>query len=190
MANYKNSNSKTGPISAGNSIASVYVHRTSKSKEIPLLSADVVPAGVYRTKITDITDAQCASGIAAADVTYRFTDDTGFSAEAKIRYPINGFHIKQLCEALMDAGLPEGSPLVDGIGIEEVVEVGYPYEGALGKIKSRRPADSPAPSTRKSKGIFASRSRPVIKSTPTPKDIDGEDEEDEDDEDDFIEDDD
>ena len=153
--NKKVANQMTTP-----SVSTVHVHRKAKAVNIPLLTADLVPPGKYRSKILSVEDAVCANGAPAADVVYRFSSDCGTSAEAKVRYPLSGYHIGQLFEALLDAGLPEGSPLVDGVGIEEVVEIVYPFEGALGKIKTRRPAESPAPSTPKAKSKHSSRPRP------------------------------
>lgn len=53
---------------------------------------------------------------------------------------MGGYHLQRLIDALIDAGLPEGAPLTDAVGIEEEISVVYPQEGGLGKIKNRRPA--------------------------------------------------
>lgn len=122
------------------SVADIVVHRSQQTKKkVPMLTADVVPAGSYHSRIIAVEDACSDEGKQMADVTYRFTDAGGKSREARVRYPLAGYHIEKLIDALIDAGLPEGAPLTDAVGIEEEVTVTFPHEGALGKIKHRKP---------------------------------------------------
>ena len=134
----KTATSKVAP----KTVSTVRVHCKTQAVNIPLLTAELVPAGSYHSCICSVEDAVCANGAPAADVVYHFTSSDGASTDVKVRYPLDGYHMEKLCEALLDAGLPDGSALTDAVGFEEVVEIVYPYEGALGKIKSRRPADS------------------------------------------------
>lgn len=179
MKKYKTTVGKTAKT-----VADFRVHRSIKSKDVPLLTAQVVPAGVYRSEIISVDDALCNNGKPAGDVTYLFTDDEGMSAEAKIRYPLAGYHIGILSEALLNAGLPEGAPLVDAVGIQEEVSIMYPYDGALGKIQTRRPLSTAG----YSQGVNKKRPSlaPVSTKAVPPKNSNHDDE---DEFDDFIEDD-
>lgn len=124
------------------SVADIVVRRSKQpKKKAPMLTSNIVPAGVYRSTIIAVEDAHNDEGNLMADLTYSFTDTGGKSREARVRYPIVGYHIEKLIDALIDAGLPEESPLTDAVGIEEEVTIVYPHEGALGKIKSRQPAN-------------------------------------------------
>lgn len=132
-------NHKSTPIKISKSVTDLRIRRQKKSKAVPMLTAEILPAGAYRSEILAIDDATCASGKPAADVTYHFTNADGISVEAKIRYPVDGFYFGILADALIDAGLPDGAPLTEAVGIQEEVTIAYPYEGALGKIQTRRP---------------------------------------------------
>lgn len=181
-----NSKKATNKV-ATTSVSTIQVHRKTKAVNIPMLTSDLVPRGTYRSKILSVEDAVCANGAPAADVVYRFVSDSGFSAEAKIRYPLEGYHIGQLFDALLDAGLPEGSSIVDAVGIQEEVTVAYPYEGSLGKIQTRRPLSTAG----YSQGVNKKRPSlaPVSTRAVPPKNSNHDDEDDEDEFDDFIEDD-
>lgn len=157
-----------------------------KAKAAPMLTEDIAPAGRYRSEIISIADAKSDIGKLMVDVTYRLTDGRGKAVDARIRYPAEGYHIDRLFDALIDAGLPEESPVTEAVGIVEEVEIVYPFEGALGKIKSRSPAVEDAQ---------AAHRRPSSKKSATCRFEDEDDEEeplleDEDDEDDFLTDDD
>lgn len=141
-----NNKRKTAPSEGATAPSKILVRRRRSNRSAPMLTADVVPAGEYRSKIISITGSFCSDGTPAVDVIYCFADGSGRSAEAKIRYPLSGVHLERLFDALLDAGLPEGAPLTDAVGIVEEVVVAYPYDGALGKIKMRRPAASPTSS--------------------------------------------
>ena len=130
-----------------------------------------------------VDSAHGDDGKLLADVTYRLTDDRGKSVEARARYPVGGYHLQKLFDALVEAGLPEGSPLADAVGIEERVTIMYPYEGALGKIKSRSPVSA----------VQTAQAKPVKSGRPLPRvltddDQDDDHEDDPDEFDDFLED--
>lgn len=136
LSSKKTTSTKKAPCS----VAEIIVCRNRRQqKNFPMLTAEKVPAGTYHSVILAVKDAQNDEGKPMADVVYRFTSSSGKAVEAKIRYPITGYHIERLFDALIDAGLPEESPLTDAVGIEEEVQVVYPHEGSLGKIKTRRP---------------------------------------------------
>lgn len=140
------------------SVADIVVRRSRQSKKkTPMLTAEIVPAGTYHSAVLAVEDACSAEGKPMADVTYRFTNAGGEATEARIRYPVTGYHIQRLVDALIDAGLPEGAPLIDAVGLEEEVTIVYPFEGALGKIKGRKPATQVTPIAAK---------KPVPKQTP------------------------
>ena len=137
VINSKKNTTKKSPTS----VADIVVRRSQQSKKkVSMLTADKVPAGTYHSVILAVKDAVSDDGKPMADVIYRLTSPGGKVAEARIRYPIPGFHLDRLIDALIDAGLPEESPLTDAVGIEESLTIVYPQEGALGKIKSRSPA--------------------------------------------------
>ena len=137
---------------AAQSVSDLIVKRSQrKVKAAPMLTEDIVPPGKYRSEVIAVTDAKSDAGKLMVDVTYRFTDKGGETVEARIRYPATGYHIERLFDALIDAGLPENSPLVDAVGIEEQVEVVYPFDGALGKIKTRSPVADAAPASKSKK---------------------------------------
>ena len=137
------------------SISDLIVRRSKrKAKAAPMLTEDIAPAGAYRSEIISVADAKSDLGKLMVDVTYRLTDGRGKAVDARIRYPAEGYHIERLFDALIDAGLPEESPVTEAIGIVEAVEIVYPFEGALGKIKKRSPVsadDHPAPKSQKAK---------------------------------------
>jgi hypothetical protein len=144
---------------APTSVSDIVVRRSQQHKKsVPVLTADKVPAGTYRATVLAVNDAQNDEGNPMVDVVYRFTSPGGKSAEAKIRYPIVGYYIDRLVDALIDAGLSEGASLVDAVGLEEEVTIVYPYDGALGKIKTRRPANQ---------AVSPAAKKPVSKQVPT-----------------------
>ena len=137
VLNSKKSTTKNAPMSASD----LLVRRSKrKAKAAPMLTEDIAPAGKYRSEIVGIADAKSDVGKLMVDVTYRLTDSRGKVVDTRIRYPAEGYHIERLFDALIEAGLPEESPMTDAVGVVEEVEVVYPFEGALGKIKNRKPA--------------------------------------------------
>ena len=143
--NKKNPNTTSKKNTSPISVADIVARRSQQAKKkAPMLTTEIVPAGTYRSVVLAVEDAHSEEGKAMADVTYRFTDAVGEATEARIRYPVTGYHIQRLVDALIDAGLPEGAPLTDAVGLEEEVTIVYPYEGALGKIKRRQPATQAA----------------------------------------------
>ena len=147
LTNKKNSLSTKKPPA---SVADIVVRRSMQTqKKAPMLASDIVAAGAYHSRIIAVEDARSDEGKLMADVTYRLTNADGKSADARIRYPVPGFHLDRLMDALVEAGLPEESSLTDAVGIEEEVIVTFPHDGALGKIKSRRPANQVVPAAAK-----------------------------------------
>lgn len=132
---------KSATPKVAKSVSDLIVRRSQrKAKAAPMLTEDYVPAGTYHSEIIAVADAKSDTGKPMVDITYSFTDDRGKTVVARVRYPTVGYHLDTLCDALIDAGLPEESPLTDSVGIEEDLEIVYPFTGALGKIKNRRPA--------------------------------------------------
>lgn len=166
------------------SVSDLIVRRSkSKSKAARMLTEDIVPAGRYHSKITAVTEAKSDDGKLMVDVTYRFTDPRGKAVDARIRYPATGYHIEKLYDALIDAGLPENTPLIEAVDIEEQVEIVYPYDGALGKIKARGPVATPAP-------VSKSKAKPKQRAALVEEDDESDDSETDDEYDYFLEDDD
>lgn len=164
------------------SVTDVVARRSQqKQSKAPMLTTNVIRAGTYHSTVISVEDALNDEGKAMADVTYRFRDERGRTTEARVRYLLDGYHISKLIDAWMDAGLPEGAPLTDAVGIEEEVTIVYPHEGALGKIKNRKPLSNAAQST--------TQKRPTKKTLQTLAAADEDDleEEIEDDYEDFLE---
>lgn len=159
------------------SVADIVVHRSKKKINVPLLTEENVPAGTYQTVITAVRDAITEKGKPAADVTYCFTASDGYSTEATVRYPIGGYHLAVLMDDLLNAGLAEGSSLTESVGIQQVVNVTYPYEGALGSIQYLNQCSE----TNK-------RPRPPVKSMSVDKVVNVDDEDEDDDFDDYLDD--
>ena len=126
---------KTSKISATDTI----VRRKPAQKNVPFLSESAVPAGRYVSEIVAVHEAVTDKGKAAVDMCYTFTDAHGNVVEAKERFAIDGYYFEQLCEALLDAGLPDGAKISQAVGITESVDVAYPRPGAIGRIKTRTP---------------------------------------------------
>ena len=132
---------KAAAAKVAKSVSDLVVRRSKyKTKLAPMLTEEIAPAGKYLSEIISVADAKSDSGKFMVDVTYRLTDDRGKVVDARIRYPAEGYHLQRLFDALIEAGLPEESPVIDAVGVVEEVEVVYPFEGSLGKIKDRKPA--------------------------------------------------
>lgn len=141
MLNSKKNTPNTKKNVSAVSVADIVVRRSQQAKKrVPLLTENVIRAGAYHSTIIAVEDACNDEGKPMADVTYHFVDANGKATDARVRYPVAGYHIERLFDALIEAGLSEGAPLTDAVGIEEEVTIVYPHDGALGKIKSRRPA--------------------------------------------------
>lgn len=174
---------KAATSKVAKSVSDLVVRRSKrKAKAAPMLTEEIAPAGTYRSEIIGVTDAKSDLGKLMVDVTYRLTDSCGKAVDARIRYPAEGYHIERLFDALIDAGLPEESPVTEAVGIVEEVEIVYPFEGSLGKITNRRPAVETALPTSKAKLAKKPAKRPEA--------VDEDDADDEEEFEDFLEDDD
>lgn len=121
------------------SLDEILVRRSSAKKSLSMLTEDIVPAGKYRTRVENVLLTKTSKDQPAVDVVYRFSNGD-FEATAGIRYPVDSLYFEKLCDALIDAGLPEEAPINEAVGIEEDVVVVYPYKGSLGNFSSRKPA--------------------------------------------------
>lgn len=172
-------NSKRAKINPATSLSNVRI-RSSKTQNTatPMLTQKVAPAGIYTSKISAVTMSKTQQGEESIDVTYELTDANGKVAQGRIRYPLDSYHFDRLSNALVAAGLPNGSPIVDAIGVTEEIELVYPQKNSLAKIKSRRPLAASAVPTQKA------AARP--KAVPAEDDAEDEDDYDEDDEEDLL----
>lgn len=164
-----------------NALSNIRVRRSKPQTQplVPMLSQQVAPAGTYASRIAAVTASKIAGNNAdAVDVIYELTGDDGKVVSGRVRYKIGGYHLEQFLEAMGKAGVPDGSPITDVIGVEEEIEIIYPWSGALAKIMSRRPLEEPDEKP-------APKQKPVVKhQAPAPAADDGDD-----DFDDFLEDD-
>lgn len=167
-------NSKRAKINPATSLSNVRI-RSSKTQNTatPMLTQKVAPAGIYTSKISAVTMSKTQQGEESIDVTYELTDANGKVSQGRIRYPLDSYHFDRLSNALVAAGLPNGSPIIDAIGVTEEIELVYPQKNSLAKIKNRSP--------------LAASAVPTQKAAARPKAVPAED--DAEDEDDFSEDD-
>lgn len=136
-------NSLRDKKTAANPLNNIRISRTKTQTTVPMLNQKVAPAGVYTSKIAAVTASKIESTNAdAVDITYELTANDGRVVQGRIRYEIGGYHFDRLGDALLDAGLPVGSSIVDAVGIEEQLEIVYPQRGSLAKIKNRCPLTS------------------------------------------------
>lgn len=133
-------NSARAKTNPANPLSNIRIHRSQTQTTVPMLNEKVAPAGVYISKIVDVTASKIETTNAdAVDLIYELTADDGRVVQGRIRYEIGGYHFDRLGEALIAAGLPDGSPITDAVGTIEEIEIVYPRKGSLAKIKSRHP---------------------------------------------------
>ena len=114
------------------------VRGSAKSAEYAFPKPKLVPAGQYRSKIVDILESVTKNGDEAIDVHYDF-DDGVHRYRIKMRYPVESSHFEALCDALIEAGIPENASIKKAVGIEETVVLDYPDGATMGSIVSRSP---------------------------------------------------
>ena len=145
-------NSVRAKKNPANPLSNIRIHRSQTQTTVPMLNEKVAPAGVYTSKIVDVTASKIETTNAdAVDLIYELTADDGRVVQGRIRYEIGGYHFDRLGEALIAAGLPDGSPITDAVGTIEEIEIVYPRKGSLAKIKSRCPIEDSAEPAQKSK---------------------------------------
>ena len=136
-----NSPKKTGGLTARinrtekkGSLSSLKIVRSSaKSAEYVFPKPKLVPAGKYRSKIVDILESVTKNGDEAIDIHYDF-DDGVHRYRIKMRYPVESSHFETLCDALINAGIPENSSIKNAVNVEEAEGV----EGIGGKAAVER----------------------------------------------------
>ena len=119
------------------------VRGSAKSAEYAFPKPKLVPAGKYHSKIVDILESVTKNGDEAIDVHYEF-DDGVHRYRIKMRYPVESTHFEALCDALIDAGVPENTSIKKAVGIEEMVVLDYPDGATMGSIVSRSPINATA----------------------------------------------
>lgn len=145
-------NSARAKKNPANPLSNIRIYRSQTQTTVPMLNEKVAPAGVYTSKIVDVTASKIETTNAdAVDLIYELTADDGRVVQGRIRYEIGGYHFDRLGEALIAAGLPDGSPITDAVGTIEEIEIVYPRKGSLAKIKSRCPIEDSAEPAQKSK---------------------------------------
>lgn len=134
---------RSTPKKNSTTLDNIRIRRSNTQTIVPMLTSKIAPAGTYASRIAAVTASKIENSSAdAVDITYELTDSSGKVVQGRLRYEIGGYHFDRLGDALIDAGLPNGSSIVDAVGIEEEIELIYPYRGALAKIKSRRPLEA------------------------------------------------
>lgn len=143
-------NSERAKMNPATSLNNVRIRRTQTQATVPMLNQKVAPAGTYASKIVAVTASQIDTTKAdAVDVIYELTAADGKVVQGRVRYEIGGYHFDRLADALVNAGVPDGSPITAAVGVEEQIEIIYSYKGALAKIKDRRPLAATAAPTQK-----------------------------------------
>jgi hypothetical protein len=128
-------------ISKG-SLSNLKIVRSSpKSVDYAFPKPKLIPKGQYRSKIVDIFESTTKQGDDAVDVHYEFTNGNQ-RYRVKMRYPVESSHFEALCDALIDAGVPENASIKKAIGVEETVELAYPNGTTMGSIISRSPINT------------------------------------------------
>ena len=175
---------KKNSRSVASNLNNIRIHRSQSQTTVPMLSQRVAPAGIYKSRITNVIMSRTTGGDDAVDVIHELTAEDGKVVQGCIRYILGGHHLACFYHAMLDAGVPEENPITDAIGVEELLEIVYPQRGSLAKIKSRRPLEEPGEKPAPKQKSVATQ-KPVVKhQAPAPAADDGDD-----DFDDFLEDD-
>lgn len=125
-----------------NSLSNLRIVRGSaKSAEYVFPKPKLIPAGQYRSQIVDILESVTKNGDEAVDVHYHFENGANIY-RVKMRYPVESSHFEALCDALIDAGVPENASIKKAVGVEEMVELDYLNGATMGSIVSRSPVIS------------------------------------------------
>lgn len=175
---------KNSTRSAASNISNIRIQRTQTQPLVPMLSQRVAPAGIYKSRITNVIMSRTTGGDDAVDVIHELTAENGKVVQGCIRYILGGHHLACFYNAMLDAGVPEENPITDAIGVEELLEIVYPQRGSLAKIKSRRPLEEPDEKPAPKQKSVAKQKAVVKHQAPAPAADDGDD-----DFDDFLEDD-
>ena len=140
----KNANSRKAPAVSKTSVVDRKIVRKAQTKQFSFAKLGVVPADEYNSKIVGMEDSLTKAGEEAIDILYELTSASGKKHHVRMRYPIDGFYFEELCDALLDAGLPEDSKLSEAVGLEERVVLGYPNGERIGSFTSRSPVSRKA----------------------------------------------
>ena len=150
----RNHNTKLGVNNARKSHEGVQVIEFDKNKDIRdkfrVSYSDYkfpveknVPAGYYLSEIKGIEYMTNHKGRECLDVHYEFFPANGPSHFVLQRYPMGSFSLEKLHRAMGEAGLPNGAPMEDAIGILEKVRFVYDYDSGYGSIVERVPYVDP-----------------------------------------------
>lgn len=129
---------KTKPGSVSKGVGAT-IRRSSKTTSYAFAKEKVVPPGSYRSQIADVQMSETKSGAEAVDVHYDLTDPAGKKYHVKMRYPVDSYYFEELCDALVDAGIPENADISAAIGVTETIELAYDEDSSFGSFVSREP---------------------------------------------------
>lgn len=129
---------KTRPSSVSKGVGPT-IKRSSKTASYAFAKEKVVPPGVYDSVVVDIQMTKTRAGAEAVDVHYNLTSSTGKVYRVKMRYPTDSSYFEELCDALIDAGIPENADISAAIGVTETVELAYDEGSPFGSFISREP---------------------------------------------------
>lgn len=116
------------------------IHGSGVQKSsVPMARKQDIPAGTYGAKILSITPTTTAAGADAIEVVYRLTDERGQTLLMREVIPLASYPFTRFCDALIAAGVEEGSDILDASGIEERITITYPDPHGLGHIGKRVP---------------------------------------------------
>lgn len=131
---------RSTPKKNSTTLDNIRIRRSNTQTIVPMLTSKIAPAGTYASRIAAVTASKIENSSAdAVDITYELTDSSGKVVQGRLRYEIGGYHFDRLGDALIAAGLPDGSPITEAVGICEELEIVYPQRTSLAKIKARRP---------------------------------------------------
>lgn len=116
------------------------IHGSGVQKSnVPMARKQDIPAGTYGAKILSITPTTTAAGAEAIQVIYKLTNVRGQTLLMREVIPTNSFPYRRFCDALIAAGVEEGSDILDAVGVEERITITYPDPHGLGHISKRVP---------------------------------------------------
>ena len=133
----RSANSRKAPTASKTSAVDRKITRKAQAKKFSFAKTGVVPPGTYKSEIVGIEEAQTKAGEEAVDVLYELTSTSGRKYHVRMRYPVDGYFFEELCDALLDAGLAEGSKLSEAVGLEEEVELAYSNGERIGSFVNR-----------------------------------------------------
>lgn len=130
---------------------------STQTAAVPMARKHDVPAGTYNSEIVSVKPTKTSAGADAIEVIYRLTNVRGQTLLMREVIPINSYPYRRFCDALIAAGVKEGTDILDVGGVQERIELSYPDPHGLGRIEKRTPLNSSSSSADASDDAKAAR---------------------------------